>query len=610
VDGEPEITFQIIGRSPELRAQPFEIIKISSRSTKCGARAMASKPTSNASEAPVYPTANSRRYTAGFLAAVIVGFLGLFLSSASMGPAGAAMSRVALVIGNSHYDRASTLPNPVNDAKEIARTLEKIGFDKVILTTDLKLDETRSALKQFSEIADGADIAFLYYAGHGIEVSGVNYLVPTDATLRSDRAVEFELISLDLVMHSLEGARALKIVLLDACRDNPFVQQMAMNGGRTRSLGRGLGRVDRTPPNTVVVYAAAAGATAEDGRGDHSPFASALISHLPTPRLDVRFLIGRIRDSVMSATSSSQEPFIYASLGGRELSLSDGPAQTDAFGRPPSSPGGADEELIFWDSVRSSKSAEVLSTYLRRYPNGRFADLARARLEEIKKSIGTASLGNAAQAGAGPVAGPAVGPPLKIAVVGPMTGPNAVFGDQMRRGAELAVEHANAQGGILGRRIELVIGDDVSDPKQGVSVANRMVAYGVSAVVGHFNSGVTVPTSEIYAENGVLQITPSATNPKVTERGLWNIFRTCGRDDQQGILWANYASSNLRGKKIAIVHDKTTYGQGLVDAAKRNMNAVGIREVLYEGINTGAKDYSALVSKIVFRRGTLTPYEG
>ena len=187
---------------------------------------------------------------------------------------------------------------------------------------------------------------------------------------------------------------------------------------------------------------------------------------------------------------------------------------------------------------------------------------------------------------------------LKIGVAGPITGPNAAFGAQLTNGTKQAAEDINAAGGILGQKIEVVQGDDVSDPKQGVSVANKFVADGVKLVVGHFNSGVTIPASEVYAENGILFITPSATNPKVTERKLWNAFRTCGRDDQQGKLWADLALGALKDKKIAVVHDKTTYGQGLADAARGFMNAGGKKEVLYEGLNLGEKDFSAIVSKI------------
>jgi branched-chain amino acid transport system substrate-binding protein len=187
---------------------------------------------------------------------------------------------------------------------------------------------------------------------------------------------------------------------------------------------------------------------------------------------------------------------------------------------------------------------------------------------------------------------------LKLAVAGPVTGANAAFGAQLTQGVQQAVEDINEAGGILGQKVEVEIGDDVSDPKQGVSVANKFVGDGVKFVVGHFNSGVTMPASDVYAENGILFITPSATNPKITDRKLWDAFRTCGRDDQQGMVWAELARDKLKGKKIAVIHDKTTYGKGLADAALDNMHKFGVKEVLYEGVNTGEKDYSAIVSKI------------
>src|SRR5579872_481174 len=151
---------------------------------------------------------------------------------------------------------------------------------------------------------------------------------------------------------------------------------------------------------------------------------------------------------------------------------------------------------------------------------------------------------------------------VKFGVAGPITGANAAFGAQLTNGTQMAIEDINASGGILGKKIELESGDDVSDPKQGVSVANKFVGDGVKFVIGHFNSGVTIPASDVYSENGVLFITPSATNPKFTERGLWNIFRTCGRDDQQGRVAGAYILKHYKGKKIAFVNDKTTYGKG------------------------------------------------
>ena len=187
---------------------------------------------------------------------------------------------------------------------------------------------------------------------------------------------------------------------------------------------------------------------------------------------------------------------------------------------------------------------------------------------------------------------------IKMGVAGPITGPNAAFGADMVNGAQQAVDDINKAGGILGQQITLERGDDAADPKQGVSVANKFVGDGVKFVVGHMNSGVTIPASEVYSEHGILMITPAATNPKVTDRGLWDVFRTSGRDDQQGTMWAELARDKLKNKKIAVVHDNTTYGKGLADAALDNMHKFGVKEVLYDSINTGEKDYSAIVSKI------------
>ncbi|MGX5664798.1 branched-chain amino acid ABC transporter substrate-binding protein [Rhizobium daejeonense] len=185
-----------------------------------------------------------------------------------------------------------------------------------------------------------------------------------------------------------------------------------------------------------------------------------------------------------------------------------------------------------------------------------------------------------------------------IGVGGPLTGPNAAFGAQLQKGAEQAAADINAAGGINGEQIKIVLGDDVSDPKQGISVANKFVADGVKFVVGHFNSGVSIPASEVYAENGILEVTPAATNPVFTERGLWNTFRTCGRDDQQGGIAGAYLAEHFKDAKIAVVHDKTPYGQGLADETKKAMNAAGVTEVMYEGVNTGDKDFSALIAKM------------
>ena len=187
---------------------------------------------------------------------------------------------------------------------------------------------------------------------------------------------------------------------------------------------------------------------------------------------------------------------------------------------------------------------------------------------------------------------------IKLGIAGPFTGPSAAIGAQMQQGTQQAVEDINAAGGILGQKIVASVEDDASKPEQGVSIANKLVGNGVKFVIGHFNSSVSIPASEVYNENGMLQITPASTNPVLTEGKLWNTFRTCGRDDQQGTVAGDYLASKMAGKKVAIVHDKTTYGKGLADETKKALNAKSVKEVLYEGVNVGESDYSAIVSKI------------
>ena len=199
---------------------------------------------------------------------------------------------------------------------------------------------------------------------------------------------------------------------------------------------------------------------------------------------------------------------------------------------------------------------------------------------------------------------------VKLGVAGPITGPSAATGAQMKNGADQAAADINAAGGMMGQKIVVSYGDDASDPKQGVSVANTLAADGVKFIVGHYNSGVSIPASMVYQENGIIEITPASTNPTFTERKMWNTFRVCGRDDQQGKVAGDYIVKHFKGKKIAIVHDKTTYGKGLADETKKAINKGGIKEVLYEGINTGEKDYSALVSKIKQSRADLVYFGG
>jgi branched-chain amino acid transport system substrate-binding protein len=188
---------------------------------------------------------------------------------------------------------------------------------------------------------------------------------------------------------------------------------------------------------------------------------------------------------------------------------------------------------------------------------------------------------------------------IKIGVAGPMTGANASFGEQYMKGAQAAADAINKTGGVNGEQIVLVAGDDACEPKQAVAIANRLADQDkVAGVVGHFCSSSTVPASEVYADAGVLMITPGSTNPTVTERGLPAVFRMCGRDDQQGIVAGDYIVDVLKGKKVAVINDKDTYGKGLADATSAQLTKRGVKPILEEGLTRGEKDFSALVTKI------------
>ena len=188
---------------------------------------------------------------------------------------------------------------------------------------------------------------------------------------------------------------------------------------------------------------------------------------------------------------------------------------------------------------------------------------------------------------------------VRIGVAGPHTGPSAAIGEQYWRGASQAAADINAAGGINGQPIALIKGDDACEPKQAVAVANRLVDQDkVAGVIGHFCSSSTIPASAVYDEAGVLMITPGSTNPQVTDRHLNVVFRMCGRDDQQGQVAADFILDTLKGQRVAIIHDKDTYGQGIANAARARLNQRGVSEVLYEGLTRGEKDFNALVTKL------------
>src|SRR5215216_6175318 len=288
-----------------------------------------------------------------------------------------AQKRVALVIGNGAYQSVAKLPNPIKDATAIAEMFKKAGFEWVKVRQDLGNLEFKRALREFMDAAADADVAVVYYAGHGIQVRDMNYMIPVDAKLATEIDAEDEAVSLDRIVMALEPAKRLRLVILDACRDNPFARSMKRRVAM-RAVTGGLAKMEPTLGETLIAYAAKAGSTAEDGDSENSPFAAALVKHLAVPGLDIRLALGQVRDEVLKRTGNRQEPFVYGSLGGEAIALVPAPAQpkvealNDVKG---------DYALV--ERIGTKKAWEV---FLSSHKEGLYADLARAQLAKLTEA--------------------------------------------------------------------------------------------------------------------------------------------------------------------------------------------------------------------------------
>jgi Caspase domain len=297
-----------------------------------------------------------------------------------------AESRVALVIGNSGYRNVPKLPNPGNDAEAVGILLKSAGFDLVEMRRDLGIADMRRSINDFSDLTQNADIAVVFYAGHGIEVDGTNYLVPVDAKLGRDLDVEDETVSVDRILRVIEPAKRLRLIILDACRDNPFAKTMKRTVA-SRSVGRGLGRVEPPTSDTLIAFAVKAGSTAADGDGVHSPFTAALLRHLVTPGLDVRLAFGQVRDDVMKATSKRQEPFVYGSLGGGVVTLAS-LTNTERDGAASLDPNATAARE--YEAAAKIGTKEAWDAFLTTHPTEFYAELARLQRAKLTSIAPTA----------------------------------------------------------------------------------------------------------------------------------------------------------------------------------------------------------------------------
>ena len=311
-------------------------------------------------------------------------FAGFILVLAEISAA-AAEKRVALVIGNSSYEHVPQLANPSNDAADMASVLKSLGFE-VIEGSDLKQSEMRETVRRFGEALQGADVGLFFYAGHGMQVQGTNYLVPTDAKLAREGDLDFDAIRLDLVLAQMERETKTSIVLLDACRDNPMAQTLARSmGTRSANIGRGLARIE-SGVGTFIAFATQPGNVALDGQGRNSPFTAALVKHLPADATDLSGIMIAVRNEVLASTQGKQVPWEHSSLTGQFFFKPAAP--TPAPTSPLVNQGGNDFsiEIAFWNSVKDSNDPQILKTYLDRYPSGIFAALAQVMIERLAKS--------------------------------------------------------------------------------------------------------------------------------------------------------------------------------------------------------------------------------
>ena len=342
----------------------------------------------------------------------------MVLWSASI-PANAA-ERVALVIGNTAYSHVPALANPRNDAEDVEAALERLDF-AVTRLEDADYSALRQGLLEFTRAAAASEVAVVFYAGHGLEVDRRNFLVPVDARLVSDQDVEFETVPLELVLRAVERAAGFRLVILDACRENPFAALM-QRAGATRAIGRGLARVEPAG-ETLVAYAAKEGTLAADGEARNSPYTRALLEHLEEPGLEVGLMFRRVRDAVLAATGGRQEPFVYGSLSSRGIFLAAQPSvdpQSVTATESDASRMNAEQlaaERRFWQSVEHSGNLAELDAYLERYPTGLYATLARHRRQQLAARQQDASPPESVGDVEAPIEGSAAAPPATAALL-------------------------------------------------------------------------------------------------------------------------------------------------------------------------------------------------
>lgn len=457
-----------------------------------------------------------------------------------------AQKRVALVIGNAAYASAP-LRNPVNDARLMADTLKRLGFT-VERIEDADFRQMQRAIRDFGSRANGAEVAFVYYAGHGMQSEGENYLIPVGAQIDKTADLAIEAVTASALLRQVEGAGArVSVVVLDACRNSPF-------HSRTRSASRGLARID-APSGSIVAYAAQPGATADDGPGQNGLYTAQLARYLPVPGLDIKQVFEQTAIAVERESAGRQRPREDIGLRGTFL----------LAGGSPSAP-----------------------TPLLPAPT--------AVVQTPSPSIPAPT----------PAEPSATAAPLTVRIghVGPTSGVIAHIGKDNELGARLAIQDLNQRSVVIGgrpARFELLTEDDAADPRQAIAAAQRLVSKNISGVVGHLNSGTSIPAAKVYSDAGIPQISPSATNPRFTRLGFRTPFRMVADDAALGQLLGRYAVRTLKARSVVVVDDRTAYGSGLVEAFSKSMQAEGGTVVDHQFTTDKATDFSEIVASVSAR---------
>ncbi len=365
--------------------------------------------------------------------AILATVLSLFISIETA----VAAKRVALIVGNSSYQHAAALKNPVNDAEAVAETLARLDFE-IVKGIDLSHRDFAKTISKFAQkLSKGVDVALFFYGGHGLQLNGQNYLVPVDAELSSETSLEFEAVRLQTILTLMERSQSTNLVFLDACRDNPLARNLARTmGTRSVSLGRGLARVE-TGVGTLIAYSTQPGNVALDGDGVHSPFAKAFLKHAEAPGVEIEGLMRKVRQDVISDTNGAQVPWNHSSLT-RKFVFN--PAKKVAKVEPKkpaptptqsATSGGKNPvtlqfdsralDLAFWTAIQNSKNISLFEEYLRRYPEGQFAFVAKVRIDELKAEKKETKAPATPPVPAAPVKQKEPEPPQKIAKVDELT---------------------------------------------------------------------------------------------------------------------------------------------------------------------------------------------